>query len=178
MQTKLKGLLEKIKGFFKKLNKKALILLGICLVVVLAVVIALVLRMNQKEYAVLYTGLTAAETNTVVGFLSDQGMTRYAAKERPTRAGGQEHYRFDCKNVAVAVVGSQSRIGTTTAAVGLSAWLARVGASVCYVETHADGHLAALARGYEMEAEEGGWQFEGVHYRSNGAEGRREFCGV
>ena len=76
-QTKLKELWEKIKGFFKKLNKKALILLGICLVVVLAVVIALVLRMNQKEYAVLYTGLTAAETNTVVGFLSDQGMTDY-----------------------------------------------------------------------------------------------------
>ena len=97
--------------------------------------------------------------------LSDQGMTRYAARERLDRAGRQEHYRFDCKNVAVAVVGSQSRIGVTTAAVGLSAWLARVGASVCYVEAHAGGHLAALARGYEMEAEEDGWQFEGVHYR-------------
>lgn len=98
--------------------------------------------------------------------LSDQGMTRYAAKERPDRPGGQEHYRFDCKNVAVAVVGSQSRIGVTTAAVGLSAWLARVGASVCYVEAHTDGHLAALARGYEMETEGEGWQFERVHYRS------------
>ena len=98
--------------------------------------------------------------------LSDQGMTRYAAKERPARTGGQEHYRFDCNNVVVAVMGSQTRIGTTTAAVGLSAWLARVGASVCYVETHAGSHLTALARGYEMEAEEGGWQFEGVHYRS------------
>ena len=97
--------------------------------------------------------------------LSGQGMTRYAVKERPARAGGQENYRFDCKKVAVAVIGSQSRIGTTTAAVGLSAWLASVGASVCYVETHAGGHLAALARGYEMEAEEDGWQFEGVHYR-------------
>ena len=63
------------------------------------------------------------------------------------------------------MVGSQSRIGVTTAAVGLSAWLARVGASVCYVEAHAGGHLAALARGYEMETEEEGWQFEGVHYR-------------
>ena len=98
--------------------------------------------------------------------LSDQGMTRYAAKERPDRAGGQEHYRFDCKNVAVAVIGSQSRIGVTTAAVGLSAWLARVGASVCYVEAHTDGHLATLVRGYEMETEGEGWQFEGVHYRS------------
>jgi hypothetical protein len=99
--------------------------------------------------------------------LSDQGMTRYAAKERPTRAGGQEHYRFDCRNVVVAVAGAQSRIGTTTAAIGLSAWLARVGASVCYVENHTDGHLAALARGYEMEVEADGWQFERVHYRSS-----------
>lgn len=79
------------------------------------------------------------------------------AKERPARAGGQEYYRFDCKNVAVAVIGSQSRIGTTTAAVGLSAWLARVGASMCYVEAHAGGHLVSLARGYEMETEEEGW---------------------
>ena len=98
--------------------------------------------------------------------LCDQGMTRYAAKERPARAGGQEHFRFGCKNVTVAVVGSQPRIGTTTAAVGLCTWLARVGASVCYVEAHAGDHLAALARGYEMEAETAGWQFEGVHYRS------------
>ena len=30
MQTKLKGLLEKIKGFFKKLNKKTLIILAVC----------------------------------------------------------------------------------------------------------------------------------------------------
>ncbi|MCI9438501.1 MAG: hypothetical protein HFH85_15325 [Lachnospiraceae bacterium] len=97
--------------------------------------------------------------------LSDQGMTRYAAKERVARAEGEEYYRFDCRNVAVAVIGSQSRIGTTTTAMGLSAWLARVGASVCYVEAHAGTHLAALARGYEMEAEGSGWQFEGVHYR-------------
>ncbi len=98
--------------------------------------------------------------------LSDQGMTRYAAKERPARAG-EEHYRFDCRNVMVAVAGAQSRIGTTTAAIGLSTWLARVGASVCYVENHTDGHLAALARGYEMEVEADGWQFERVHYRSS-----------
>ena len=51
------------------------------------------------------------------------------------------HYRFDFRNVAV--IGSQSRIGTTTAAMGLSAWLARVGASVCYVEAHAGTHLAS-----------------------------------
>ncbi|WP_300566783.1 hypothetical protein [uncultured Acetatifactor sp.] len=107
--------------------------------------------------------------------LSGQGMTRYAAKERPDRAGGQEKYRFDCRNVVVVVIGSQARIGTTTAAVGLCAWLARVGASVCYVEAHAGGHLAALARGYEMKAEEGGWQFEGVRYRSTEPKGDVNF---
>lgn len=94
--------------------------------------------------------------------LSVQGMTRYTPKERP---GKPELYRFDCKNVVVVVAGSQPRIGTTTAAVGLCAWLARVGASVCYVEANTSGHLAALVRGYEMETEQEGWRFEGVHYR-------------
>ena len=97
--------------------------------------------------------------------LSVQGMTRYMPKERPDRAGGQEHYHFECKNIIIAVAGSQSRIGTTTTAVGLSAWLAHVGASVCYVEANPGSHLVDLARGYEMEQEAGGWKFEGVLYR-------------
>ena len=32
-QAKLKDLLEKVKGFFKKLNRKTLIVLGVCAVV-------------------------------------------------------------------------------------------------------------------------------------------------
>ena len=40
MQTKLKGFLEKIKGFFTKLNKKTRILLGACGVVLLLLLIA------------------------------------------------------------------------------------------------------------------------------------------
>ena len=76
------------------------------------------------------------------------------------------HIAHGCPHTGQPRTHSQARIGTTTAAVGVSAWLARVGASVCYVEAHAGGCLAALARGYEMEEEAGGWQFEGVHYRS------------
>ena len=56
-QTKLKELWEKIKSFFKKLNKKVRILLGVFLVVLLAVIIAAAVLLNQKEYAVLYGGL-------------------------------------------------------------------------------------------------------------------------
>ena len=80
-QAKLKDLWEKVKGFFKKLNKKMRILLGVCLVVVLAAVILLSLRMNQKEYTTLFTGLTASETSTVVKFLSDNGVTDYQIKD-------------------------------------------------------------------------------------------------
>ncbi|WP_251315769.1 flagellar basal-body MS-ring/collar protein FliF [Flintibacter muris] len=79
-QTKLKELWEKVKGFFKKLNKTARILLGVCLVVVLAVIIFAVVQMNKKEYATLCTGLTASETSTIVKFLSDNGVTDYQIK--------------------------------------------------------------------------------------------------
>lgn len=77
IQTRLKELWEKIKDFFKKLNKWVRILLGVCLVAAVALIIALAVKMNQKEYAVLFTGLTSSETSTVVQFLSDNGVTDY-----------------------------------------------------------------------------------------------------
>lgn len=76
-QTKLKELWEKVKGFFNKLNKKMRILLGVCLVAILAVAIVLFLQANKKEYAVLCTGLNASDTSTVVKFLSDNGVADY-----------------------------------------------------------------------------------------------------
>ena len=76
-QTKLKELWEKVKGLFLKLNKKIRILLGVCLVVVLAIIILAAIRLNQKEYALLYGGLTASETSTIVSYLSDNGVTDY-----------------------------------------------------------------------------------------------------
>ena len=53
----------------------------------------------------------------------------------------------------IAVVGAQSRVGTTTVAVGLCVWLARVGASVCYVQVNQSGGLGVLAKGNGMEPE-------------------------
>ena len=76
-QTKLKELWEKIKSFFKKLNKKVRILLGVFLVVLLAVIIAAAVLLNQKEYAVLYTGLNSTEISTVGSYLADRGVTDY-----------------------------------------------------------------------------------------------------
>ena len=34
------------------------------------------------------------------------------------------------------------------------------------VETNTSGHLTALARGYEMDAEPGGWHYKSVHYQN------------
>ena len=96
--------------------------------------------------------------------LSEQGMARYAAKERTKKAGGRKTYRFDCENVHVAVLSSQPRMGTTTTAIGLCAWLAAVGASVCYVEENESGILTAMAAAYEMEPAGDGWLLDGVRY--------------
>ena len=77
IQTKLKELWEKVKGFFKKLNKKVRILLGVALAVILVLAVLLVVRLNRKEYATLITGLTAGDTSTVISFLNDNGVTDY-----------------------------------------------------------------------------------------------------
>lgn len=100
--------------------------------------------------------------------LSKEGMMRYVPEMRKEiQEEGKERterYDFRCRNVMIAVAGSQARVGTTTMAIGLCTWLARVGASVCYIEANQSGHLAALARGYGMEQEAGGWKYEGVYY--------------
>ena len=77
MQTKLKGLWEKVKGFFKKLNKKVRILLGVVAAVILVLIIAAAVLMNRKEYALLYGGLTASETSNVISYLNDNGVSDY-----------------------------------------------------------------------------------------------------
>lgn len=96
--------------------------------------------------------------------LSEQGMVRYAAKERTKKTGGRKTYRFDCENVHIAVISSQPRMGATTTALGLCAWLAAVGASVCYVEENESSILTAMAAAYEMEPMGEGWRMDGVQY--------------
>jgi len=96
--------------------------------------------------------------------LSEQGMVRYAAKERTVKTGGRKTYRFDCENIHVTVISSQPRMGATTTALGLCAWLAAVGASVCYVEENESNILTTMAAAYEMEPMGEGWRMDGVQY--------------
>lgn len=97
--------------------------------------------------------------------LSEQGMTRYVAKERARPAGV---YRFTCAGVQIAVVGSHPRMGATTAAIGLTRWLLGAGATVCYIEDNPSGHLRLLADVYQMAQVDGGYEHEGALYLSHG----------
>lgn len=96
--------------------------------------------------------------------LSDNGMTRYAPKERMKPKSGKESYRFDCENIRIAVLASQNRMGATTTAVGITTWLNAVGAAACYVEASTSKHLAMLARVYEMQKDNGNYSLDGVDY--------------
>lgn len=96
--------------------------------------------------------------------LSDKGMTRYNPKARAKPKSGKESYQFDCENIRITVLSSQSRMGATTAAVGLAVWLNSVGGKACYVESNQNGCLGLLARAYEMEQTENGFTFDGVRY--------------
>lgn len=96
--------------------------------------------------------------------LSEKGMVRYSVKEHSQKADDRKKYHFNCENIHVAVISSQPRIGATTAAIGLCAWLAAAGASVCYVEENESGILPTMAAAYEMEQIGEGWWLDGVQY--------------
>ena len=66
--------------------------------------------------------------------------------------------------IRIAMISSQSRIGTTTTALGFAAWLGSVGASVAYVEKNDNGIIPYLSDAYEMDEEAGGYRLEKMWY--------------
>lgn len=96
--------------------------------------------------------------------LSSRGMTKYEPKERNNLKVKEVHYRFTADSVRIAMISSQSRIGTTTTALGFTAWLGSVGASVAYVEKNDSGIIPYLSDAYEMEEKAGGYRLEKMWY--------------
>ena len=96
--------------------------------------------------------------------LSSRGMTRFCPRERESSEKQGEHYHFHADRVRIAMVSSQSRIGTTTTALGFAAWLGSVGARVAYVEKNGSGIIPFLRDAYEMEEEAGGCRLEKMWY--------------
>ena len=93
--------------------------------------------------------------------LSDEGMQRYvtptpvSSQPEPRQEPAQEPedeitpYRWNAKNVRIAVAGAQRRSGVTVTAFNLAAWLAARGAEVAYIEVNTNRHLQLLLNVYE-----------------------------
>lgn len=104
--------------------------------------------------------------------LSEDGMQRYVVKapvyEQPAtqREKAPEPdeiipYRWNARNIRIAVAGSQRRSGVTVTAFNLASWLAARGAEVAYIEVNQNRHLQLLLNIYEAAP-------DGEHYTIDG----------
>lgn len=76
--SKLKGLWEKVKDFFKNMSKKMRIILAAALAVLLMVIIMTALLLNgKKPYTELYQDMTPSEIQEVTTYLQNNGITDY-----------------------------------------------------------------------------------------------------
>ena len=75
--SKLKGLWEKVKDFFKNMSKKLRIILAAALAVILIAVIALSVTMSKKPYTQLYQDLTPTEVSEIMTYFQNNGITDY-----------------------------------------------------------------------------------------------------
>lgn len=73
----IKEFMEKVKGFFQKMNKKTRFFLYSALVVAIISAIAAALFIQLKPYAVLFTGLSSDEASAIVAYLEENGIHNY-----------------------------------------------------------------------------------------------------
>jgi len=77
LNEKVKGALDKVKGFFINMSKTVRILLIVAAVVVVGVIIALIVHQSNRPYSMLFTELTTEDMSNVVTFLEENGATQY-----------------------------------------------------------------------------------------------------
>jgi len=77
LNEQIKDLWEKLKGLFLKLNKKVRRLLCGTLIAALVLAIVVALFLATRPYAVLFTGLSAEESKSIVAYLEESGVTEY-----------------------------------------------------------------------------------------------------
>ncbi len=75
--SKLKGLWEKVKDFFKNMSKKLRIILAVALAVILIAVAAVAVLTSNKPYTALYQDMTPSEIQEVTTYLQTNGFTDY-----------------------------------------------------------------------------------------------------
>ena len=102
--TKLKGLWEKIKDFFKNMSKKLRIILAAVLAVVLIAIIVTAVLLNQQgaKYVQLYENLTTQEASEVADYLRNSGYTDFQLTGGNTLLVRADHYESLLRQLAVA----------------------------------------------------------------------------
>ncbi|WP_353852745.1 hypothetical protein [Dehalobacter restrictus] len=93
--------------------------------------------------------------------LSADGRQRYkrlsesfkqdTAFEEAPKAKEIVKYKWNSRNVKIAIAGTQRRSGVTVTAFNLAAWLIARGASACYVEANTNRHLNWIVNIYDAE---------------------------
>lgn len=101
----------------------------------------------------------------VLECLSKEGMVRYKLKKqspklevKPVRQINLNtdevqipKYKWNAKNVRIAVIGASRRSGVTVTAFNFANWLIARGATACYVEMNMNRHLHYLIERYTLE---------------------------
>lgn len=76
-------------------------------------------------------------------------------------------YVFKNKNISVAIIGTATKVGTTTMAINICNYLSDLGATVCYIEANRNNHIKDLPGYYNgIEENENSIIFNGVRYFS------------
>lgn len=126
--------------------------------------------------------------------LSEDGMQRYVVKAPVYEQPVSRHekapepdeiipYRWNARNIRIAVAGSQRRSGVTVTAFNLASWLAARGAEVAYIEVNQNRHLQLLLNIYEAAPDGEHYTIDGIDcYLTNEPDKAYQFiiydCGV
>ena len=94
--------------------------------------------------------------------LSDDGMQQYkvpceSIRQKEPDTSSEEipqireiiKYKWNSKNVKIAIAGTQRRSGVTVTAFNMAAWLNSRGANACYVEANTNHHLSWIINVYD-----------------------------
>lgn len=130
---------------------------------------------NESDYIdkLIEIGVTEIVTSTAVETLEEEileclskdGMERYKPKKespkfevkpvKPINTSTNEvqipKYKWNAKNVRIAVIGTSRRSGVTVTAFNFANWLIARGATACYVEMNMNRHLHYLIERYTLE---------------------------
>lgn len=103
---------------------------------------------------------------------SEQGMSRFipssplhsVREPLEVSLSHEEKFQFDCKNIRIAVAGSDRRSGVTTTAMNLVYWINEHGGSACYLEENPSKHLAHILQLFSPEQEGHAYVLQGADF--------------